>query len=52
MLENVEKNKLLRFVALGMDSIKIIYNLEKLKTLKINTLTEIQATFSLMILIN
>ena len=34
MLENVEKNKLLRFVALGMDSIKIIYNLEKLKTLK------------------
>ena len=34
MLENIEKNKLLRFVALGMDSIKIIYNLEKLKTLK------------------
>ena len=34
ILENVEKNKLLRFIALGMDSMKIIYNLEKLKTLK------------------
>ena len=29
----MEKRKLLRFVALGMDSVKIIYNIEKLKTL-------------------
>ena len=34
LLESVKKSELMRFFALGMDSIKIIYNLEKLKTLK------------------
>ena len=30
-LENLERRELLRFVALGMDSIKVIHNIERMQ---------------------
>ena len=32
LVDNVSKRSLLRFIALGMDSIKILYNIDNLKT--------------------